>query len=46
MDDIINLLRKFDFTESEAKAYITLIQNGSCTGYELSKLSGVPRSKI
>lgn len=46
MENTINLLKKFDFTESEAKAYITLLQNGACTGYEISKLSGVPRSKI
>lgn len=46
MENSINLLKKFDFTESEAKTYITLLQNGSCTGYEISKLSGVPRSKI
>ena len=46
MEKIINLLKRFDFTESEAKVYITLLQNGPCTGYEASKLSGVPRSKI
>lgn len=46
MNKIIDLLKRFDFTESEAKVYITLLQNGPCTGYEASKLSGVPRSKI
>lgn len=46
MNRIIDLLKQFNFTESEAKVYITLLQNGSCTGYEASKLSGVPRSKI
>lgn len=46
MERAINLLKTFDFTESEAKAYITLMQNGACSGYEVSKLSGVPRSKI
>jgi len=46
VENTIDLLKKFNFTESEAKAYIALIQNGACTGYELSKLSGVPRSKI
>jgi len=46
METTTDLLKDFNFTESEAKAYITLIQNGPCTGYELSKLSGVPRSKI
>lgn len=46
MEKMINLLRRFNFNESEAKVYITLLQSGPCTGYEASKLSGVPRSKI
>ena len=46
MKSIISLLREFDFSESEAKAYVVLLQNGSCSGYEISKLSGVSRSKI
>lgn len=46
MVNLINVLKQFKFTESEAKIYISLLQNGSCTGYELSKVSGVPRSKI
>lgn len=46
MEKVINLLKNFDFTESEAKAYLALMQNGFCSGYEVSKLSGVPRSKI
>lgn len=46
METTINTLRHFDVTESEAKAYITLAKNGACSGYEISKLSGVPRSKI
>jgi sugar-specific transcriptional regulator TrmB len=40
------LLREFDFTESEAKVYVALLKNGASTGYEISKLSGVARSKI
>ncbi|HJB24329.1 MAG TPA: helix-turn-helix domain-containing protein [Candidatus Jeotgalibaca pullicola] len=46
MKKLIDILKKFKFTESEAKVYISLLQNGHCTGYELSKVSGVPRSKI
>ena len=46
MVKLINVLKKFNFTESEAKVYIALLQNGNCTGYELSKVSGVARSKI
>lgn len=46
MNSLINTLKEFKFTESEAKVYISLLQSGPCTGYELSKVSGVPRSKI
>ncbi|UJF16144.1 hypothetical protein LZ578_03135 [Jeotgalibaca sp. MA1X17-3] len=46
MINLINVLKDFKFTESEAKIYISLLQHGSCTGYELSKVSGVARSKI
>ena len=46
MKAIINLLQEFDFTESEAKVYLTFLENGASTGYEISKLSGVARSKI
>lgn len=46
MKPIINLLQEFDFTESEAKVYIAFLENGANTGYEISKLSGVARSKI
>ncbi len=43
---LIRLLEQFNFTESEAKVYVAFLENGPCTGYEISKLSGVPRSKI
>lgn len=46
MDKIINLFKKFNFTESETKVYVTLLQNGAKSGYEVSKISGVPRSKV
>jgi len=46
MDNYVNLLKEFGFTESEAKVYISLLRSGACTGYEASKISGVPRSKI
>lgn len=46
MGDIISSLKNFGFTETEAKVYIALLQNGDCTGYEASKYSGVPRSKV
>ncbi len=46
MEQLIQVLRKFDYTESEAKIYICLLQFGPQTGYEVSKRSGVPRSKV
>lgn len=46
MGDLISRLREFGFTETEAKVYIALLQNGDCTGYEASKYAGVPRSKV
>lgn len=46
MDHIIEVLRQFSYTESESKVYIALLQNGPKTGYEASKISGVPRSKV
>ncbi len=39
-------LKKIGLGEYEAKVYIALIRNGSLEGNQLSKLSGVPQSKI
>jgi sugar-specific transcriptional regulator TrmB len=39
-------LVELGFSEYEAKAYIALLRKSPVTGYELSKLSGVPRSMI
>jgi sugar-specific transcriptional regulator TrmB len=46
MADIFSLFKVFGFTESDVKVYLALIQHGNCTGYEVSKFSGVPRSKV
>jgi len=46
MDNELMLLNKIGLTDSEAKVYLTLLQNGNLSGYEASKLSGVSRSKI
>jgi len=45
-DNPIDKLVKIGFSEYEAKAYVALIRKSPITGYELSKLSGVPRSMI
>lgn len=44
--DSIDKLVKIGFSEYEAKAYVALLRKSPVTGYELSKLSGVPRSMI
>lgn len=46
IDGKINLLNKIGLTDTEAKVYLALIKEGSISGYEASKISGVPRSKI
>lgn len=46
MDNLLNLLKNFGFTEYETKVYVALLKNGSGTGYEISKNSSVPRSKV
>jgi sugar-specific transcriptional regulator TrmB len=45
-DDPIERLVKIGFSEYEAKAYVALLRKSPVTGYELSKLSSVPRSMI
>lgn len=42
----IENLIEIGFSEYEAKAYFALLRKSPVTGYELSKLSGVPRSMI
>jgi len=44
--DPVEKLVKIGFSEYEAKAYIALIRKSPVSGYELSKVSGVPRSMI
>jgi len=43
---IFETLKKLNFTEYEAKAYLTLLEESPLTGYAVAKNSGVPRSKI
>jgi len=42
----VNRLTRIGFSEYEAKAYIALLRKSPVSGYELSKVSGVPRSMI
>jgi sugar-specific transcriptional regulator TrmB len=44
--DPIDRLVRLGFSEYEAKAYVALLRENPATGYQLAKLSGVPRSMI
>ena len=44
--DLTDKLVELGFSEYEAKAYIALLRESPATGYQLAKLSGVPRSMI
>jgi HTH-type transcriptional regulator, sugar sensing transcriptional regulator len=46
MAEIVALLQELGFGEYEARAYLALLQHHPVTGYELAKLSGVPRPNI
>ncbi|UAL50188.1 MULTISPECIES: TrmB family transcriptional regulator [Metabacillus] len=45
-ENILDTLKNLNFTEYEAKAYLTLLEASPLTGYAVAKNSGVPRSKI
>ena len=45
-NDLTDKLVKIGFSEYEAKAYQALLRKNPVTGYELAKVSGVPRSMI
>jgi sugar-specific transcriptional regulator TrmB len=42
----VDKLVRIGFSEYEAKAYVALLRESPVTGYQLAKLSGVPRSMI
>jgi sugar-specific transcriptional regulator TrmB len=44
--DPVDKLVELGFSEYEAKAYVALLRESPVTGYQLSKISGVPRSMI
>lgn len=44
--DIIGHLTQLGFTDYEARAYTALVRRSPLTGYELAKVSGVPRPNI
>jgi len=46
LENIFDTLKNLHFTEYEAKAYLSLLEESPMTGYAVAKKSGVPRSKI
>ena len=46
MAGVVQLLLELGFGENEARAYLTLLQLGPASGYELAKASGIPRPNI
>lgn len=46
MSDLLAALGRLGFTQYEGRAYTSLLQSPHITGYELSKRSGIPQSKI
>ena len=46
MKNIISQLQNLNFTQYESRAYLSLLEQGNITGYELAKNSGIPASKI
>ena len=46
MQDAVELLKDLGFGNYEARAYVALLQHTPLNGYELAKLSGVPRANI
>ncbi len=46
MNVATGLLQQLGFSEYEARAYVALLQRNPLNGYELAKVSGVPRPNI
>src|SRR5215213_4569526 len=46
MADVVALLQALGFSEYESRAYLTLLQRNPLNGYELAKVSGLPRANV
>ena len=42
----MDLIDRLGLTQYEAQVYAALVRQPSITGYEASRLSGVPRAKV
>ncbi|MBA3073169.1 MAG: TrmB family transcriptional regulator [Anaerolineae bacterium] len=45
-EDLSNKLSYLGFTDYEARVYLALLKQSPLTGYAISRVSGVPRSKV
>lgn len=46
MEDAVALLQQLGFGDYEARAYVALLQRNPLNGYELAKVSGIPRANV
>jgi predicted transcriptional regulator len=46
MKDSVQVLQKIGFGDYEARAYVGLLQRSPMTGYELAKITGIPRANV
>jgi sugar-specific transcriptional regulator TrmB len=46
VEEILKEMLKIGFTSYEAKIYLALLHRNPATGYEISKISGVPQAKV
>ena len=46
MKDTVQILQRLGFGDYEAKVYIGLLRGGPMSGYELARVSGVPRANV
>lgn len=45
-NDLLSEMQGLGFSEYEARAYVTLLERGQLTGYQLAKATGIPRPNI
>lgn len=46
MEDLLQKIQMLGLNQYETKAYISLVQQGASSAYQVSKNSGVPRARI
>lgn len=46
MAELADLLQELHFTKYEARAYIAMLGETDCNGYEVAKASGIPRANV